>query len=235
MVLTMVVGLEGPVTVRQLGREASIAAEGSIVLIPRGTAHTSTGGATATFFYDPRHAGALADAVGSGSERIRTLEGKRGRWIAEAVRSARDSLSSPEVLTGLAEEIVPDPSRTEPSFTADERVSAILTALMPADRASGILEQASSPTSLRAAIGRIATRGAISDAHLRALFVRDHGVQLRTLLRWFRLSMAVNKLLVADVTTAAHTAGFADLAHFSRTCRAMLGACPSELIRKLIR
>jgi AraC-like DNA-binding protein len=32
-----------------------------------------------------------------------------------------------------------------------------------------------------------------------------------------------------DATTAAHRAGFADLAHFSRTCRRMLGYSPTGL------
>jgi AraC-like DNA-binding protein len=46
---------------------------------------------------------------------------------------------------------------------------------------------------------------------------------------WRRLLAAVEALARMDATRAAHAAGFADLAHFSRTCRRMLGYSPTEL------
>ena len=69
----------------------------------------------------------------------------------------------------------------------------------------------------------------LSDAHLQALFVRDVGVPIRTFRLWRRLLVAIASCLHADSTRAAHSAGFADLAHFSRTCRKMLGSSPTEL------
>jgi AraC-like DNA-binding protein len=37
-----------------------------------------------------------------------------------------------------------------------------------------------------------------------------------------------------DITAAAHDAGFADLGHFSRTCRRFLGRSPRELRNDLL-
>lgn len=69
----------------------------------------------------------------------------------------------------------------------------------------------------------------ISAAHLQALFTRDVGIPMRTYRLWQRLLGAVIALRELDATRAAHAAGFADLAHFSRTCRRMLGYSPSEM------
>jgi AraC-like DNA-binding protein len=65
-------------------------------------------------------------------------------------------------------------------------------------------------------------------AHLRALFARDVGTQIATYARWRRLLDAL-VAFTGDATAAAHAAGFADLAHFSRTCRQMLGYSPTTL------
>ncbi|WP_433932169.1 helix-turn-helix domain-containing protein [Sorangium cellulosum] len=59
--------------------------------------------------------------------------------------------------------------------------------------------------------------------------MRDVGLPIRTFQLWRRLLVAVAALSRLDATGAAHAAGFADLAHFSRTCRRMLGYSPTEL------
>jgi AraC-like DNA-binding protein len=74
----------------------------------------------------------------------------------------------------------------------------------------------------------IATVG-LSRSHLESLFVRDVGVSIRTYRLWRRLIAAVIGYSRRDATAAAHHAGFADLAHFSRTCRRMLGYSPTAL------
>ncbi|WP_437326528.1 helix-turn-helix domain-containing protein [Sorangium sp. So ce381] len=73
------------------------------------------------------------------------------------------------------------------------------------------------------------SRAGISEAHLQALFVRDVGLPIRTFQLWRRLLVALGAFARLDATSAAHAAGFADLAHFSRTCRRMPGYSPSEL------
>jgi AraC-like DNA-binding protein len=62
-----------------------------------------------------------------------------------------------------------------------------------------------------------------------ALFARDVGTSIRSYRLWRRLLRALLAFAQGDATTAAHAAGFADLAHFSRTCRRMLGYTPTAL------
>lgn len=64
--------------------------------------------------------------------------------------------------------------------------------------------------------------------------VRDVGLPIRTFQLWRRLLAAVAALARLDATSAAHAAGFADLAHFSRTSRRMLGYSPTGLRDKLL-
>jgi AraC-like DNA-binding protein len=67
--------------------------------------------------------------------------------------------------------------------------------------------------------------------HLRALFLRDIGISPRAWMLWNRLVHALRLTLSGvSLTTAAMAAGFADQAHFSRTCRRLLGYTPSGLV-----
>lgn len=72
-------------------------------------------------------------------------------------------------------------------------------------------------------------RNSISRAHLQELFARDVGTSMRTYRLWHRLWRALRAFSSSDATAAAYAAGFADLAHFSRTCRRMLGYSPTSL------
>ena len=57
----------------------------------------------------------------------------------------------------------------------------------------------------------------VSRAHLRALFARDIGTPIPTYARR-RRRLDTLAALGSNATVAAHATGFADLAHFSRTC-----------------
>lgn len=46
---------------------------------------------------------------------------------------------------------------------------------------------------------------------------------------WRRLLAGLAALATHGATTAAHAAGFADLPHFTRTCRRMAGSTPTAL------
>jgi AraC family transcriptional regulator len=62
------------------------------------------------------------------------------------------------------------------------------------------------------------------------LFVEQTGLPFRTYLLWLRLTKAVESMAAgASLTEAAHEAGFADSAHFSRTFRRMFGVAAAAL------
>lgn len=67
--------------------------------------------------------------------------------------------------------------------------------------------------------------------HFRALFLRDIGISPRAWLLWNRLVRALRITLSGvSLTTAATAAGFSDHAHFSRTCRRLLGYTPGNIV-----
>jgi AraC-like DNA-binding protein len=97
-------------------------------------------------------------------------------------------------------------------------------------RIAGLVEALRDPEADRAAAF---ARTRLSRGHLQELFARDVGIGTRTYLLWRRLLHALARVGPLDLTAAAHAAGFADLAHFSRTTRRMLGYSPSNLRGRL--
>lgn len=71
----------------------------------------------------------------------------------------------------------------------------------------------------------------ISERQLSTLFKRQLGVPIRRYRQWLRLKEVAR--LVGEgqnLTDAALNAGFSDSAHFSNTCRKMLGVKPTDLL-----
>jgi len=141
----------------------------------------------------------------------RALTGRLAKHLVAGAVAHRGSLDRPDVLSGLGSEAAASLGRdaTTPP-RVDRRVALVV------ERLRGLADDA--PAGL-----------AISPAHLQALFVRDTGIAMRTYRLWRRLLAALVVYTRSDATTAAHAAGFADLAHFSRTCRRMLGYAPTVL------
>lgn len=70
----------------------------------------------------------------------------------------------------------------------------------------------------------IAAQVQLSLSQLERLFATHIGLPVRRLVRWRRLRLALVLALAGkSLTTAAHEAGFADSAHFSRVMREMFG------------
>jgi AraC-like DNA-binding protein len=104
--------------------------------------------------------------------------------------------------------------------TVDIRLAKVLDAVR-----SGLSEP------LRA--GRLSKIAGVSASWLTHRFGKDLGVSLRRYVLWQRLwSALVTALEGATLTEAAHGAGFADSAHFSRTFRDMFGVAPSMLFEQ---
>jgi len=73
----------------------------------------------------------------------------------------------------------------------------------------------------------------LSRSRFMHVFTESIGVPVRPYILWLRLQRASGLLMRGvSITEAAHSAGFSDAAHLTRTCRRMLGSTPSELVRR---
>jgi AraC-like DNA-binding protein len=72
----------------------------------------------------------------------------------------------------------------------------------------------------------------LSPERFRRVFGQTYGMPFKRFVLWRRVQAATALLMEGrDATHAAHAAGFADSAHFSRTMKAMLGVQPSRFRR----
>jgi len=79
-------------------------------------------------------------------------------------------------------------------------------------------------------LSALAVVAGLSPSRLMHAFTDSMGIALRPYLLWLRLQLACSELMGgASATDAALQAGFADAAHFSRTCRRMLGTTPTAI------
>jgi AraC-like DNA-binding protein len=70
----------------------------------------------------------------------------------------------------------------------------------------------------------------LSQSRFMHVFTESVGVPLRPYILWLRLQRASCELMNgASATAAAHSAGFSDAAHLTRTFRRMLGMTPTDL------
>jgi AraC-like DNA-binding protein len=78
----------------------------------------------------------------------------------------------------------------------------------------------------------VGRRLGLSESRVTHLVTEQLGAPPRAWRTWLRLRSAVDLLGEGEtITSAAHAAGFADSAHFSRTCSLSLGIAPSGLRR----
>jgi len=81
-------------------------------------------------------------------------------------------------------------------------------------------------------LAEVAAQAHLSPGRFRHLFVAQTGVSFRAYLLWARVESAMAAGMTSlSWTAAAQQAGFADSAHFSRTCRRMFGIAPAMLVR----
>ncbi|HEY0477619.1 MAG TPA: helix-turn-helix domain-containing protein [Kofleriaceae bacterium] len=190
---------------------------GRAVIVPPDVPYAaSCPGPVVSYTFDPelcpRIAGAARAAGGP-----RAIDGAAGAYLIGAVVGHRAELARPDVLVGVGEE-VRRVLASGPVHGFDRRVARLVETLRDpaADGADAV------------------ARTRLSAAHLQALFARDVGIPMRTYRLWRRLLHTLGRVGPLDLTAAAHAGEFADLAHFSRTCRRMLGYAPSALRANLM-
>jgi AraC family transcriptional regulator len=116
--------------------------------------------------------------------------------------------------------------RARPGF--DHRISQALAAISATSATSSYPGDVLSGAALAAGVHLSASR-------FTHLFRQQTGLSLSRYRLWSRLMAAVEAVARGDnMTHAAHAAGFADLAHMSRTFRNTFGVVPSELQKMAI-
>lgn len=210
---SVLVGLDGGVEV--YGDDSAV--RGRAVLVPPDVPYAARcPGPVVTYTFDPELCSRVA-AVARAHGRPRVLDGAAAARVVGAVLAHRTELFRPEVLAGIGVEV--------------QRVLANGTTRAPDRRIAQLVETLRDPSENAAAA---VTRTRLSAAHLQALFARDIGIPMRTYRLWRRLLHGLAYVGPLDLTAAAHAADFADLAHFSRTCRRMVGYAPSGLRANLV-
>ena len=98
-------------------------------------------------------------------------------------------------------------------------------------RIARVLDRLAMDIDSRLSVGQAAGIACISESRFSHLFVAEVGLPYRTYMLWRRLMVAVNGVAAGvTLTNAAHEAGFADSAHFSRTFLRMFGVPASLLL-----
>ena len=83
------------------------------------------------------------------------------------------------------------------------------------------------------ALGPVSKVAHLSPSRFRHLFVAQTGISFRAYVLWARVTAAMVAAMAGQSwTEAAQNAGFADSAHFTRTCRRMFGISPTMLNRE---
>lgn len=190
--------------------------EGAGFVVPADQAHRAMVGSPGAFLYiDPdTHTGRrITDAL---REEVRALSDAEGQALSALVAAALEGeLDAPDA--ALAELLGAGallPCR-------DERVAAALAAF----------DQADAPLEMNALAGRLG----LSHSRLRHLIRDEIGIPLRSFLLWLKLRRAFENVARGrSLTEAAHAGGFADSAHFSRTCVRMFGASPRNVIGSIV-
>lgn len=189
-------------------------AVGDGLVIPPDAWHRVATVNQAVFLYvDPDTFGgrAIADLLKAGPRVLSPDEaGQFQVIVADALADgeAADPISRLTRLLGLSD---------APRGPIDPRIEDLLGRIATAD--PPILDS----RGLAAALGLSRTR-------LVHLFTGAVGLPLRSFLLWTKLRRSMESVAAGStLTEAAHLGGFADSAHFSRTCRAMFGINPAAL------
>jgi AraC family transcriptional regulator len=106
---------------------------------------------------------------------------------------------------------------SEPAVSSDERIVRAV---------KYVNEHLAAPLTLK----QVAAVAHLSPSRFRHLFAEQTGMGLRQYILWRRfVSVWEHRMNGESLSTAAHSAGFADSAHLARTSRRMIGIPPSLL------
>lgn len=166
-------------------------------------------------------------------------ESRAGRAIVKATFGDGDLRELAESrFSGLAAQLehlahAPAPSTADLAVIGGQMVEALAgdDLQAPLDpRIQAVVAWVAQDPDQRVTLDAAARIAKLSASRLSHLFVEQTGLSFKTYLLWVRLTRAVVLMAEGDtLTAAAHGAGFADSAHFSRTFRRMFGIAPANL------
>jgi AraC family transcriptional regulator len=193
---------------------------GPVVAIGSDTPHTfRANGAVAFLFLEPESAvGRMLGKAWFGNQPWASItNGPLARMLDELRGCLRHGFTEEEML-GLGKKIIDALPATEEPSLPDPRVLAMISYVRQN------LDDSIALTSVAAHI-------CLSQSRARHLFVAQTGLPFKTYVLWLRLERAVALYAGgSSLTEAAHMAGFADSAHFSRTFRRTFGL-PAAALR----
>jgi AraC-like DNA-binding protein len=86
----------------------------------------------------------------------------------------------------------------------------------------------------KVAASALAAEANLSLSQLQRLFASQLGLPIRRLVLWRRLRLSMVLILAGNsVTQAAHEAGFADSAHFSRSLKKLFGVTARQALQQI--
>ncbi|MFF3223865.1 helix-turn-helix domain-containing protein [Nocardia suismassiliense] len=182
--------------------------EGSHLIVPTDAPHRVCGGAAhgIAVYLDPE------TVAGAAADRRAHLHG----WVQGlSVDPGQGRLA------GHVSDILTDLLRDNKAADRDDRHGVVTAALQ-------LLPDMVKDGSVRGS--DVARQLGISATRLTHLFTEQVGIPLRRYILWLRLYIAMNGVMAGDdITTASASAGFADSAHLTRTCRRTFGLPPSMM------
>lgn len=167
-------------------------------------------------------------------------ESRLGAAVLRDLAGRDFALPDPEVFADIAARLTcvwEEPRPDDATLVELGRALAARLAAHEADeypidkRIARVLERLACDLDVRMSASAAADIACLSESRFSHLFVEEVGLPFRTYVLWRRLMTAVSAIAAgASLTDAAHEAGFADSAHFSRTFLRMFGVPASLLL-----
>jgi AraC family transcriptional regulator len=187
-------------------------------LVPPHLSHAFEGAAqfAAQIFVEPETLEGRALLARFGRDAIAELPVDEVALHATALRTVELREAHATALQRAARQFVDGLAGAQRPAVVDARIERTIRSLWQSDRT--------------VTLGEAAARVALSPGRFRHLFVEQTGQSFRSYQLWTRLQRAIEVMSSgAAATEAAHTAGFSDAAHLTRTFRKMMGIAPTSV------
>lgn len=194
---------------------------GAIVLPHQRHQFDGTGEMVAQLFVEPETVQGRALLLRYTGTPIHALPGEALAALVAPLHAAYTRGAKDETLVATGQRLLELLVGVEPTpFSVDPRITRAI---------AHMRSRLSAPITLTEA----AAVAHLSPSRFRHLFMAQTGISFRAYLLWARVEAAVGAAMGGvSWTEAAHTWGFADSAHLSRTCRRMFGIAPTMLLRE---